>query len=201
MKQNDFHEVDGCTDFIPVKLIKEHKHLINTLELEVAESGLRTFAPTMYKFRKPPEPQKVVVPKYVAEWIEDHKGNYNEWNEEARADFVFRAINDLFRFGDRLSPWDFTIYEEFSKWTTENTYKFITAILFDYTVEQEKLYTVEIPDPNSHWAYTFLTNKGPGVYIDRTDGDLWKDASENQLTEAEIKKDFEWAWKWAKEVE
>ena len=89
------------------------------------------------------EPQKVVVPKFVAQWIEDHKGNYNEWNEEARADFVFRAINDLFRFGDGLSPWDFTIYEEFSKWTTENAYEFITAILFGYEVEKEKLYTVE----------------------------------------------------------
>ena len=27
MKMNDFYEVDGCIDFIPVKLIKEHKHL------------------------------------------------------------------------------------------------------------------------------------------------------------------------------
>ncbi|WP_270743517.1 DUF1642 domain-containing protein [Streptococcus infantarius] len=87
------------------------------------------------------EPEKPVVPKFIAEWIEDHKENYIKWDEEARADFVFRAINDLFRFGEGLNPWVFTIYEEFSKWTTENTYEFITAILFDYTVEKEKLYT------------------------------------------------------------
>ena len=84
------------------------------------------------------EPQKVTVPKFVAEWIEDNKVDYNEWNEEARADFVFRAVNDLFRFGDGFSPWDFTIDEKISEWTTKNSYEFITAILFGYTVEKEK---------------------------------------------------------------
>ena len=74
--------------------------------------------------------------------------NYIKWDEEARADFVFRAINDLFRFGEGLNPWGFTIDEKFSEWTTKNAYKFITAILFDYTVKKEKLYTVEIPNPN-----------------------------------------------------
>ena len=147
------------------------------------------------------EPQKVVVPKFVGEWIEDHKGDYNKWDEEAKADFVFRSINDLFRFGEGFSPWDFTIDEKFSEWTTKNAYKFITAILFGYEIEQEKLYTVEIPDPNSPWKYTFLTNKGPGVSVDRTDNDCWKDDNRNQFTESEIKQDFEWAWQWAKEVE
>ena len=63
------------------------------------------------------------------------------------------------------------------------------------------MYTVEIPNQNSPWKYTFLTNRGPGVSIDSTDGDFWKDDSKNQLTEAEIRKDFEWAWKLANEVD
>ena len=29
----------------------------------------------------------------------------------------------------------------------------------------------------------------------------WRNQAEYQLTESEIKQDFEWAWKWAKEVE
>jgi hypothetical protein len=140
---------------------------------------------------------KPVVPNFVAEWIEDHKGDYNKWDEEAKADFVFRSINDLFRFGEGLNPFDFTIDEKFSEWTNKSAYEFIIAILFGYEVEKEPLYTVEIPDPNSVWKYTFLTNRGPGVSIDRTDGDFWKDDSKNQLTEAEIRKDFEWAWQWA----
>ena len=85
------------------------------------------------------EPKKPVVPKFVGEWIEAHKGDYNKWDEEAKADFVFRSINDLFRFGEGFSPWDFTIDEKFSEWTTKNAYKFITAILFGYEVVQEKL--------------------------------------------------------------
>jgi hypothetical protein len=95
------------------------------------------------------EPEKVVVPKFVADWVDDHKGYVSKWDEEARADFVFMAINDLFRIGEGIKPLDFTIDEKVSEWMTENTYKFITAILFDYTVEKEKLYTVEIPNPNS----------------------------------------------------
>ena len=90
------------------------------------------------------ELDKVVVPKFVAEWIEDHKGDYSKWDEEARADFVFRAINDLFRFGEGLSFWDFTINEKISEWTTENAYEFITAILFDYTIEKKKRYTAKL---------------------------------------------------------
>ena len=95
------------------------------------------------------EPKKPVVPKFVAEWIENHKEDYNRWDKEARADFVFRAIYELFRFGEELNTVDFTIDEKFSEWTTKNAYNFIIAILFEYTVEKEPLYTVEIPNPNS----------------------------------------------------
>ena len=66
---------------------------------------------------------KPAVPKFVAEWIEDHKGDYNKWDEEAKADFVFRSINDLFRFGEGFNPLDFTIDEKFSEWTSFCTLK------------------------------------------------------------------------------
>ena len=73
--------------------------------------------------------------------------------------------------------------------------------LYDYEVEQEKVYTVEIPNPNT-WTYTFLTKRGyRGVIINKTDDDCWEKDKNSQLTEAEIKQDFEWAWQWAKPVE
>ncbi|PHV57668.1 hypothetical protein CS009_04860 [Streptococcus macedonicus] len=147
------------------------------------------------------EPEKPVVPQFVAEWIEDHKGNYSKWDEEARADFVFRAINDLFSFEEGLSTWEFTIYEEFSKWTTENAYEFITAILFDYTVKKEKLYTVEIPNPNDGERPVLFKNRDGKVSIIFPSVPCWREVKNAQLTEAEIKKDFEWAWQFAKEVE
>ena len=141
------------------------------------------------------EPQKPVVPKFVAEWIEDHKGYVSKWDEEARADFVFMAINDLFRLGEGIKPLDFTIDEKVSEWMTENTYKFITAILFDYTVEKEKLYTVEIKGithgrlfKNIH-TNTYLLHSGDGLegYTDK-------------LTEIEIRQANEYLWQFAKEV-
>ena len=148
------------------------------------------------------EPQKPVVPKFVAEWIEDHKGDYNKWDEEAKADFVFRSINDLFRFEEGLSTWDFTIYEEFSEWTTKNAYKFITAILFGYEIEKEKLYTVEIPNPNLN-AHTVLQKTEKGIVLISVTNARWRGWAGSKLTESEIKKDFEWAWDvgFAKEVE
>ena len=145
---------------------------------------------------------KPVVPKFVAEWIEDHKGDYSKWDEEAKADFVFRAINDLFRFGEGLSPLDFTIDEKFSEWTTKNAYKFIIAILFDYTVEKEKRYTVEIPNPNSAGGklVLFKQQSTGRLILDMLNPNINK-PKYLHLTEAEIKQDFEWAWQWAKPVE
>lgn len=144
---------------------------------------------------------KPVVPNFVAEWIEEHKGDYNKWDEEAKADFVFRSINDLFRFGDGLKPWDFTIDEKFSEWTTKNAYKFITAILFGYEVEKEPLYTVEIPNPNSAGGKNVLfKQQSTGrLILDMLNPNINKPKYLN-LTESEIKQDFEWAWQWAKPV-
>ena len=74
-----------------------------------------------------------------------------------------------------------------------------------YEVEKEKLYTVEIPNPvitDNSDSVTVLVKTDLGVvltdvvnYIGR------KQESAYQLTESEIKQDFEWAWQLAKEVE
>lgn len=150
------------------------------------------------------DPQKPVVPQFVADWIEEHKGDYSKWDEEARAEFVFRSINDLFRFGEGLSPWDFTIDANFSDWTTKNAYKFITAILFDYIIEKEKLYTVEIPNPNKigNERNVLMKNGFNQIVMVRVYDydDNWRNNEAYQLTEAEIKEDFGWAWEFAEEV-
>lgn len=146
--------------------------------------------------------QKPEVPKFVADWIERHKKYYSKWDDEGKADFVFRAINDLFRFGEGNQPYDFDIDDELSKWTTENGFKFINSILFGYEVEREKLYTVEIPDPNVDEYSIVLGRKEGKVQIKQTLSTTWRMNCSNQLTEREIRKDFDWAWqqKFAKEV-
>ncbi|HFE9155788.1 DUF1642 domain-containing protein [Streptococcus agalactiae] len=146
------------------------------------------------------EEQKPEIPQFVADWIEEHKQMYGKWDEEDKSDFVFRAINDLFRFGADLSTYDFDVDDEFSEWTTKNAYKFITAILFGYTVEKEKLYTVEIPNPNAPIGYhsKLAKNLKGEIVIEVQE---WMNRTEYyQLTEQEIRKDFDWAWQWAEEV-
>ena len=83
----------------------------------------------------------------------------------------------------------------------KRTIELISKIDEPQKVEKEKLYTVEIPNPNSGCTYVFLTKRVSGVSIDMSDNDRWKADKRNQLTEAEIRKDFEWAWQWAEEVQ
>lgn len=75
--------------------------------------------------------------------------------------------------------------------------------------EPEKLYTVEIPNVNgSGYTKTFLGRNGNGNvelfrwsdYTSIEFADCWKKENFSQLTEAEIKEDFEWAWQFAEEV-
>ena len=136
------------------------------------------------------EPQKVTIHKFIAGWIEECKRS--GWHLQK----ALSRLDDDEKIGD----W---AYDENDDLISEKI-DMIARVWLAYpniTVEQEKLYTVEIPDPNSIWKYTFLTNRGPGVSIDRTNGDFRKDDSENQLTESEIKKDFDFLWQFAKEVE
>ncbi|HFI0122464.1 TPA: DUF1642 domain-containing protein [Streptococcus suis] len=128
------------------------------------------------------EPQKVVVPKFVAEWIEAVKSV--DWS-------LKYALTNT---SDEVHVW---IVDK------DNQETFARAWLDGYEVEQEQLYTVEIPDPNSRYTYRFLSKNDRGVFIDGSCDDCWKDYDSNHLTEAEIKQDFEWAWDagFAKEVE
>ena len=128
------------------------------------------------------EPQKVAIPNYVAEWIKPYRHSHT----------LLRVLNAV--ENKQVTP------SAVNDWILDNKYDFIKAWLDGYTVEKEPLYTVEIPNPNSGCTYVFLTKRVTGVSIDMTDNDCWKTDKRNQLTEAEIRKDFEWAWQFAKEV-
>ncbi|MFM0584764.1 DUF1642 domain-containing protein, partial [Streptococcus suis] len=98
-------------------------------------------------------------------------------------------------------------YNDTGEWLEHNQETFARAWLFGFEIEQEKLYTVEIPDPNSAGIVTFLHKKEEKVLIgnyfrsDEIPQDAWKKDPSTHLTESEIKQDFEWAWQFAKEVE
>lgn len=136
------------------------------------------------------EPQKVTIPKLVAEWIDYCKengltlmGSFDPVSEHGiglAGAFKGNALNCTF-------------------WASRNQETFARAWLDGYEVEQEKLYTVEIPNPNSLSARrTYLGKVESAGKIQLRD--VKEPNSLCHLTESEIRKDFEWAWQWAEEV-
>ena len=76
MKQNDFYEVDGCMDFIPVTINETYADSVD-VTIHGPIRPFRTTVEQVYQFQKPHKPQKPVVPKFVAEWIEaNEKKNF-----------------------------------------------------------------------------------------------------------------------------
>ncbi|HHJ7417408.1 TPA: DUF1642 domain-containing protein [Streptococcus pyogenes] len=73
----------------------------------------------------------------------------------------------------------------------------VNALINGYTVKKEKLYTVEIPNPNIIGnEHTVLMKNGFGqIVMLRVCGDDWRTDKGYQLTESEIRKDFDWAWR------
>ncbi|HEM3867772.1 TPA: DUF1642 domain-containing protein [Streptococcus suis] len=128
------------------------------------------------------EPQKVVVPKHIADKI--------EYCKDTEGYGLFHAMDYCYN------------YKDSAEWLEYNQETFARAWLDGYEIEQEKLYTVEIPNPNNTSANVFCLRKDGGkVHISKQNYKTYKQSRYCQLTESEIKKDFEWAWQWAKEVE
>ena len=128
------------------------------------------------------EPQKVVVPKFVGEWIETHKR-------------CMPFLSHLFT--DNLD-------EELKEWLdfSDNQNLMAKAWLDGYEVETEKLYTVEIPNPNSAGGklVLFKQQSTGWLILDMLNPNINK-PKYLHLTESEIKQDFDWALKWAVPVE
>ena len=136
------------------------------------------------------KPQKVTIPEFVAEWI--------EWCK--RSGWHLQKI--LSRLDDDEKVGDWT-YDENDDLIPEKVDMIARAWLDGYEVEKEKLYTVEIPNPNiiGNEHTVLMTNIFNQIVMVRVYGDNWRTAKGYHLTEAKIKQDFEWAWQWAKEVE
>ena len=187
MEQKEFYEVNRCEWFIPVKLIEiEGDKYTKTLEVEAIESGCRAFVPRIYKFERVEKPEKVVVPKFVVDWIEYYKKNGRK---------LYYALNHI-HHDDELR-----LYTNQQEGDYTETLARAWLAYPNIEVEKEKLYTVEIPNPNDKLFTSVLTRIDVGIVIDRVCTKDWMNDKFYQLTEAEIKKDFEWAWQWAKEVE
>lgn len=136
------------------------------------------------------EPEKPVVPKYVADMIVERKKQ------------KYGIVETIQNLGVFNNPFNWIVENQLN-WIIKNQEDFVKAWLYGYEIEKEKLYFVEIPNPNSEDIYDYFLKKdsstGKVVLFKKSvnplnNKDLW-------LTESEIKKDFEWAWQFAKEVE
>ena len=125
------------------------------------------------------ELEKVVVPSSVGDWL--------KYCKETKTS-LYRALSTCYKQANEKDNW---IYE--------NQDGFAEAWLAypNITVEKEKLYTVEIPNPNSG-KKTMLIRRGKEVYLENFEENYH--TIYFTLTKAEILKDFEWAWQFAKEV-
>ena len=72
MEQNDFYEVDGCIDFIPVTIVGKYEYGVIVAPTN-DKRDCQLVVEEVYRLPKQHEPQKVTVPKFVAEWIEEMK--------------------------------------------------------------------------------------------------------------------------------
>ena len=149
---------------------------------------------------KPLEPEKPVVPQFVADWVD----NSREYSFDFGGWFYYE--NQPSKVYDWLNP-------ENKRQAELNTLALVTLIVNGHNavdIKQEKLYTVEIPNPNGGgYSKNYLAkNKNGKVELFTWSGytsiefaDNWKQEENAQLTESEIKKDFDWAWQFAEEVE
>lgn len=144
---------------------------------------------------------KPVVTQFLADWYEEHKDN-----------FYLKLHRLAWELIENLDEDDFVpkkaLDSDFKRWYHKTETAIQTLInmhQFGYTVEKEKLYTVEIPNPNRNskgCAKFRLEKLGDKVYlVKRKSKDVYQNKDSQKLTEQEIRKDFDWAWQWAKEVE
>ena len=136
------------------------------------------------------EPEKPVVPQFVADWYEEHKDNFEIYLSELCRNFTCNRE----RLNDKLANW----YEQLENKPIQTL---VNMHQFGYEVQKEKLYTVELPNPNAG-GHVVLCKTSDGIVSIAFSGMArWKGGKNFQLTESEIKRDFEWAWRFAKEVE
>ncbi|HDT9928428.1 TPA: DUF1642 domain-containing protein [Listeria monocytogenes] len=141
------------------------------------------------------EPKPVVVPKFVADWLEEHKEspdlveNYTE--KDALANTIQFTIYCLFADFPNTNP-DVELRKPVCEWLEEdrsNYFKLIDAVRNGYVVEEEKKYYVKLPGRIGYLRKSI----GFPTTIYKTDAD--------QYTEKEIKKLDERYWAFAVPVE
>ena len=188
MEQNDFYEVDGCIDFIPVTIVGKYEDGVIVAPTN-DKRDCQLVVEEVYRLTKVHEPQKVVVPKFVAEWIKSKKESFSD-------------MSAIYMYDNLTLDNNGGHYHEVWLWVIAHHHDFIKAWHDGYTVEKEPPYTVEIPNPNSAGGklVLFKQQSTGRLILDMLNPNINK-PKYLQLTESEIKHDFDFLWQFAKPVE
>ena len=130
------------------------------------------------------EPEKPVVPQFVADWYEENKDNF-EYSVQRLCVHGCEPVR-------QIETW-------FDSYDNKPIETLVKMKLFGYEVDKEKLYRVELPNPNGDSNRYGLCKVDGRIIIGSFVFGLNK-AFNTKLTEEEIKQDFDWAWRFAKEV-
>ena len=129
---------------------------------------------------------KPVVPQFVADWYEEHKDNleYSIKCLSVQGCLPVRKIDTWFDSEDNKPIETLVMMHKFG-----------------YIVKKEKLYTVEIPNPNSAGGKLVLSKQQSTgrLILEMLNSDINK-PKYLHLTEDEIKEDFPWLWQFAEEA-
>lgn len=146
---------------------------------------------------------EIEVPQVALEYYEQYKNEltcFGEWF----SDFFDSKFDEEFEKAEELRTW---LYDNDNKINLQHELALATLIVNGpdaVKVEKDKLYTVVIPNPNEkQLSYVLMRRPNGNVIINvvhSSNLDLLKTDNDLQLTEKEIKKDFDWAWQWKKEV-
>jgi hypothetical protein len=137
------------------------------------------------------ELEKPVVPQFVADFY-----------ESIEDDLEYGVYELCAQFYEDESELSTELYWWFKLDVNKPIETLVKMKLYGYEVKKEKLYTVEIPNPNGFIRLVLCKDCDGKLFVATfSGGDCWETFGKCKLTESEIKKDFEWAWQFAKEVD
>lgn len=161
----------------------DHGHNYGIERAILLAEHLNEQQPQMNKQEKP------VVPQFVADFYESIKDDFE--------DGVYELCIQLYNcdLDGRINFW-------FGCNDNKPIETLVKMKLYGYEVEKEKLYTVEIPNPNGFIRLVLCKDCDGKLFVATfSGGDCWENFGKCKITESEIKKNFDWAWQFAKEVE
>ena len=146
------------------------------------------------------EPEKAVLSKEEAEWLEHLKLIAN--STHCQYVITRQGWGYHFEFCSHGKKYKLSCANKNDGDENELTKnRLVNALIYGYEVEKEKLYTVEIPNPNGLDYLMLQKDRRGKISVAWYCTDRWREDERVRLTEAEIKKDFDWAWQFAKDVE